>query len=254
MEENCWVVYIHTNKLDFKKYVGITGRVPEVRWNNGRGYPSNKYFTQAIKKYGWDGFYHDIICSGLSKDAAERIEILLIKILNTTDRMYGYNIDNGGSAPGRFTNETKQKMSQSAKHRPPQTEERRRKTSERMKGNQYAKGVHLSQERIAQLAAIHTGRIKSDEEIDKIRKAVSKPVVQLDADGNVLGMFPSATEAHNKTGVGATGIRSACNGKRNGSGGFLWMWKKNYDVYDGDFSEFVIVPWGSCLAKELAKK
>ena len=34
-----WTVYMHVNKINGKKYVGITSQKPEERWkNNGIGY------------------------------------------------------------------------------------------------------------------------------------------------------------------------------------------------------------------------
>lgn len=254
MNDNNWAVYIHTNKKNLKMYVGITSRKPEVRWNSGRGYVGNDYFMKAIEKYGWDGFYHDIIETGLSREEAGEMEIFLIKTLHTTNRDCGYNISNGGFSCDRITEETRLKMSESAKHRPPISDARRKWLSDRLKGNQLAKGNHLSKERIEQLAEISRNRVRTKEERDKISKGVSKAVVQIDSSCNVVNTFSSATEAYKATGIGLTGISQACNKKRNGSGGYIWMWKKDYDEYDGDFSEFIIVSWGSSLKHELKNK
>lgn len=90
-----YTVYIHTNKVNGKKYIGITKQEPKRRWQNGLGY-LNTYFGNAIVKYGWDNFNHDIIMSGLSKDMACQLEIALIAQFRTNEREYGYNISEGG--------------------------------------------------------------------------------------------------------------------------------------------------------------
>ena len=46
-----WVVYIHTNKINGKMYVGITSQKPKRRWGfNGKGYKGCVKFVNAIKK------------------------------------------------------------------------------------------------------------------------------------------------------------------------------------------------------------
>ena len=36
--EKTWTVYMHTNKINNKVYVGITSQKVQNRWNNGKGY------------------------------------------------------------------------------------------------------------------------------------------------------------------------------------------------------------------------
>ena len=44
-----------------KVYIGITSKNVNTRWQNGKGYPNNPYFTNAILKYGWDNIQHIIL-------------------------------------------------------------------------------------------------------------------------------------------------------------------------------------------------
>ena len=90
-------VYVHTNKHNGKMYVGITKNNPNQRWLNGRGYKKSFAFNNAIIKYGWEGFYHEVVASGLNREEAENFEIILIRELNTTNDNYGYNISKGGN-------------------------------------------------------------------------------------------------------------------------------------------------------------
>lgn len=136
-----WKVYCHTNIINNKKYIGITSKKdPNDRWENGNGYKNNPYFTNAIKKNGWENFTHEILFNNLTKEEACVKEIELIEYYKTTQRKYGYNISKGGTAPmaGRkHTKITKKKMSENngkyweGKHH---SEESKQKISESKKG------------------------------------------------------------------------------------------------------------------------
>ena len=90
-------VYVHTNKANGKKYIGITSQIPSHRWRNGKGYKHCIKFYHAILYYGWDGFYHEVLFEGLIEAEAHAKEIELIKEFRTTEKEYGYNITLGGS-------------------------------------------------------------------------------------------------------------------------------------------------------------
>lgn len=88
-------VYIHTNRINGKRYVGVSRIKPEYRWRNGEGYKRQPHFYSAIKEYGWDNFDHFI----LEVDTIElmyQLEQQYIAYYKTTDRRYGYNKSFGG--------------------------------------------------------------------------------------------------------------------------------------------------------------
>lgn len=99
-ESNCemneFCVYMHLNRINGKRYIGITSSDPLARWANGHGYYKNKHFYDAILRYGWDSFEHIILYTGLSKEEACEKETELIAKYVTQDKRYGYNITSGG--------------------------------------------------------------------------------------------------------------------------------------------------------------
>lgn len=68
---NNYKVYKHTNQINGKSYVGITCQKPEYRWGtDGQGYKECPFFWNAIQKYGWNNFSHEIIFEGLTHEEA----------------------------------------------------------------------------------------------------------------------------------------------------------------------------------------
>ena len=163
-EDKRWCVYIHTNKINNKKYVGITSQnPPEKRWDEGRGYHRNKHFTSAIKKYGWDNFEHEIVADELTASEAEDMECSLIQEYNTMDQRYGYNLTSGGEVGKIYSEEARRNISLSlrgekhpnyGKHH---SEETKRKIAE---GN---KGKIVSEETRKKMSEINKGRTYSEE-------------------------------------------------------------------------------------------
>lgn len=103
MNNKIWTVYCHTNKTNGKKYIGCTSKRPNQRYGkNGVEYIRAKQkFGQAIEKYGWDGFHHDILAQVDSEEEAEELEIAFIEKYKTTENEYGYNVAKGGSLPAQ---------------------------------------------------------------------------------------------------------------------------------------------------------
>lgn len=146
-EYRIWTVYMHTNKINNKVYVGLTRQKPEKRWKNkGSGYTKDhqRVFYRAIQKYGWDNFEHIIFAEKLTHQEALDMERLLIALYKTNCNRYqnpsfGYNMTDGGEGGlGRVASEkTHKRMSEAQQIRcsRPEEKERRSKTLKEMKSD-----------------------------------------------------------------------------------------------------------------------
>lgn len=117
MENQKYCVYMHTNKINGKKYIGITCKDPEKRWNNGYGYCRNKHFFSAIQKYGWNSFEHKILAKNLTSEEAGNMEKDFIAKYKSNLSEYGYNICSGGET-NILPKESLEKISNSKKGKP----------------------------------------------------------------------------------------------------------------------------------------
>lgn len=204
-------IYKHISPSN-KVYIGITRQSVAKRWNNGSGYKDSPAFYNAIQKYGWDSFKHVVIYDGLSKEEAEAAERVLISIYESYDKRYGYNIELGGKCPGTHSEETKRKISKANKGKrySPEsiekmkkahkgkgigadnpffgrkhTDETRQQHSDFMKGNDYFKGKHHSEE---------FKRMKSEQMREKYKDGGNpkcKAVIQRDPDGQIKKRYYS---------------------------------------------------------------
>lgn len=75
-EKNTYYIYIHTCP-NYWTYVGVS-KNPKQRWNNGEGYKGNKYFYEAIQRFGWENIKHEIVAETNYRWIAEKIERTII--------------------------------------------------------------------------------------------------------------------------------------------------------------------------------
>lgn len=170
--ERNYKLYVHIVP-NGKRYYGITKQRPEHRWNNGKGYNTNQYFTNAINKYGWDNIQHIVLHEGLDEDEAKELEQYMIQWYNTANRSYGYNITLGGESASGYTHteEARKKISEAGKGRQ-MSEETRKKMSEARLGEKHHNfGKHASEETRKKMSEAHKGRIVSEETRQKLSKA-----------------------------------------------------------------------------------
>ena len=114
--ENHYTVYKLTDP-DGKVYIGVTGKTVEERWNKGRGYSRGTPIREAIRKYGWESFQHEILCEKLTRDGAEKLEKAFITYYDSSDPEKGYNRFLGGLGKGAHMSEVTKKLSREAKNR-----------------------------------------------------------------------------------------------------------------------------------------
>jgi hypothetical protein len=93
-EELAYLVYKHTSPSG-KAYIGQTKNYSKRCLQHRQPQSKCLAFAEAIKKYGWDNFHHEILIDGLSLDDANTWEELLIAEHNTISPN-GYNLATGG--------------------------------------------------------------------------------------------------------------------------------------------------------------
>lgn len=193
-EQRNYKVYIHIFP-NGKVYIGITSLRTWERWCGGHGYDEQPLMRQAIKKYGWKNIKHSVIADGLTQREAEAMEIELIKKYKSTNRKHGYNISNGGSTSGKFTEETRRKMSENQRGE---------------KNNFY--GKHLSEE--------HKNKIR-----ERRKELGYEPVNKrrvLCVETGII--YESTAQATRDTGIHNYAIRRVCYGERKSAGGYHWKY------------------------------
>ena len=198
-QKHNYSVYVHINKINQKKYFGITSQNPEKRWNHGNGYKHNKHFYSSILKYGWDNFEHIVLFNGLTETEACNIEKMLISFYNTTNKNLGYNNDKGGKRPPSLNDEAKEKLRNIAKKRTTTNLKRRRK------------GYHVS-----------------EYNKQRIRETHNIPILQFTKDMTYIKEYPSLTICEKITVIKAQHISDVCNGKQKTAGGYIWIRKSEY--------------------------
>ena len=215
-EERVYRVYMHTCLKNNKKYIGITRQEPKKRWKNGNGYCKSLFFHNAIKKYGWDNFKHEIILCNLTKEEAEMFEIEMIKYYKTQDRKFGYNIDSGGGASKKHSEYTKLKM-RKTKLGKVFSEEHKKNISKSKIGK--CVGRKHSDETRLKMSIARKMRVISKESAKKSGLAHKKPVINIDT-GEI---FENATIAEfHYQGYKSGNLSKACTGKNKTFAGFRW--------------------------------
>ena len=95
------IVYKITNKINNKVYIGITIRKLNERWNEHRSRISERkhcHLYGAMDKYGVENFAIEQIDTATSKEELYSKEEYYIKLFNSNNPDFGYNMTQGGDA------------------------------------------------------------------------------------------------------------------------------------------------------------
>lgn len=208
------IIYKHTNNINGKCYVGqTTYKNPNDRWRNGKGYGTQTKFYNAIKKYGWDNFTHEILCE-CSEEEADELERYYIALFNCID--HGYNSTTGGNLKKHVCRESVEKRIQKVKgrHLSPK--------SEFKKGNvPWNTGLKMSDEYKLKLSKVHF-------EKDRARW---KPVVATDLVTNETYEYECIAICARELNCDASTIRKVCKGILHTHHGYTFRYKAGDELY-----------------------
>ena len=149
------IVYLITNIMNGKRYVGWTSKSLEVRWRQHSRRNSNCFALQsAINKYGRESFITETLFDVSTKEQAVELEIEYIERYRTVSPN-GYNLTTGGEGTAG------------------DCEEVRRKKSLANIGNKHAVGAVRTPEYLKALSERFKGRVFSEETKRKMSEAAS---------------------------------------------------------------------------------
>lgn len=226
-----YVVYLHTNLINNKVYVGQTNNIIR-RWrNNGIEYTytqSHSLFGKAIQKYGWENFSHEILAEELTQEEANALEIYYIEQFNSCNPEWGYNLRAGGNGGGALSQETKQKLREIAQNKGLWKGENNPRHLDPLYGERNGMyGKHHSEETKQKISEALKGRVVSEEQKLKTKEFMMNhhpraKKVRCIETGEI---FNSARQAAAAKGLGNSTISRFCNGERTPKDNDLhWEW------------------------------
>ena len=109
-ESTYGIIYLVTNKVTHKKYVGQTVVNLQKRWRQHCHLSSRcSALANAIQKYGEDAFSVVQIDVGSSAEELNRLEAHYVEVHGSLAPR-GYNLKDGGGATGRWSQEVREKI------------------------------------------------------------------------------------------------------------------------------------------------
>lgn len=218
--EKIYIVYIHTNKINNKKYVGMTRMSLKERWKKGTNYFHNEDLTNDVRKYGQENFDHEVYASGLTREEASELEKELIKKFDTTNPEYGYNLDSGGLNP-KHAESTKKKMREKRLGYK-QSEETKEKLRIASTGNKNCLGRKQTEEakRKNREAHLNKTHVCSQEAKDRIMMSHKNRIEVVCVELNMT--FPSISAGARYTNCSEGTISGVLRGVGKTAGGYHW--------------------------------
>jgi len=196
------IIYKITNKINNKIYIGQTVKSLKLRWKQHcNGNRHSLALSNAIKKYGIDGFNIEIV------DFAENLEELNKKeeeYINKFNSLApnGYNLMTGGIRP-KFSEESKKRMGRKGSRHPlygkKHSEESKKKISESHKGKKLTKDHKLN------ISNSRVGKPNHNREIFKKRNDLKKISIICNENGIIYDSISSAANSLN------TSTSNICN-------------------------------------------
>lgn len=229
--EISFCIYKITNIESGKTYVGQTKGEVLKRWKS-HCVPSNPAKTGvggAIKKYGKEFFKFEVIGVAETPEQLDHMEKFWIDKLDCL-APNGYNLEKGGNSKKLVSALTRSRQkiarqkwlngSPNLKSLGNGSRGRKRRPSEIDAIIKGLTGRPVSTETREKISSAQKGVTKDPEFVLNMARSMMKNKLLLRSDGEV---FKSYFEAAKATGVSASAIHNAANGKTKTSGGFSWQ-------------------------------
>ena len=192
-----WCVYKHTLKETGQVYIGQTNNIKN-RWKPS-AYKQCVKFYNAIQKYGWDNFNHEILANDLTLEEANKLETKFIIEYDSINN--GFNLNTGGDNK-LASLETKEKMSKTRK------------------------GVPKSEQHKQAISEALTGYKQTEEHKKHNRKAQHRKSIECIETGE---KYDSLAEAERQTGILGETISRQIRGIQKSTQGLHWRFIN--DIY-----------------------
>lgn len=246
-------IYITTNKINNKKYIGqkTFGR----SWKEYLG--SGTYLKKDIQKYGRENFEREIVFLCKDIESLNEQERMFIKKFDAIRNPNFYNVGVGGNNSVGYSSwdslpkEEKERLRELfrikntgkgnpfyGRHHSQETKNilREKSRSRAFGADNPFYGKHHSEKTLAILRekalARQSGEKNSfygrhhSEESKRKMSMKAKPVGQYDIALNLIRVFSSTKEAAEITGISLTGIRQCVIGANKTSGNYIWKYMK----------------------------
>jgi group I intron endonuclease len=237
--EKKFIVYCHKNKANGKVYIGITSNKSK-RWiKTGIAYQKCFVFFNAILKYGFNNFEHNVLFENLTKEEACKKEVELIEVYNSTNRRYGYNVSKGGEAfmlGYKFSDKQKKEMSEKRKGKnkgirvSPESEFKNGHTpndNTRKKMSKAKLGKPTWNKGFKGYNSGDKNPMKREEIKAKFKGAKntnSKKILQYTKDNNFIKKWDCMSDAAKEYNIAISNITKCCQGECKTIGGFIFKY------------------------------
>lgn len=222
-------IYCIENKINNKKYIGqsinMKSRLSKHISELNRNCHENDYLQKSWNKYGSDNFKFYVL-EYCEKDILDEREIYYIDMFDTTNRGLGYNLKSGGQEGNYYSEEVRQKMSESTKrtYLDPKRRMIQRNNALKQWSNPEIK-IKISGKNNCMFGKTHTKEArKKISESKKGKQSFRRnttPVFCIELNKE----FKDASDASKILQVDSSSILKVCRGERKTCGGYHWKFK-----------------------------
>lgn len=253
-------IYIITNNVNGKQYVGQTNRTVDFRFQQHQYRSTKAKYTQpiysAFKKYGIDSFSVEEVCK-LKAETKEQLaellneqEIIFIDKYNSK-APNGYNVLDGGNVNPTYLTAIpvyQFDINGNLLYKYESISDCIRKLG--------LKGETTLRKRIKE-SVLYKGYYWSfDEKIDISKYSIvynTKPVYQYDMQGNLLNEYVSSRSV-DKTVISASTVQRACSQSPHYAKGFIWLYKNTITQKEIDNANLYLKDYNEMLSERIPTK